>query len=284
MPPKKKSIPVHSLPDKYKGGIVVGRMSASNLPLEEASHSHRHDFHFFIIQEKGTTAFEIDFKKHIIKGSAVLYIHPNQVHRFLKTKGAEYFGLLINNESLNAEYLNLLEEIVPAEPLAIQGGRLSIIIDTAVLCIKAVERKPDSIYHALLKDTCNALVALILSHYLENVKPAEKFSRFETVTKAFKTSLEHNFTYLKRPSEYAKLLNISSPYLNECVKNATGNTVSHLIQHRVILEAKRLLYHSNKSVKEIAAELGYDDYPYFSRLFTKVVGMTAITFRNKNLD
>ncbi|WP_345229782.1 AraC family transcriptional regulator [Olivibacter ginsenosidimutans] len=31
-------------------------------------------------------------------------------------------------------------------------------------------------------------------------------------------------------------------------------------------------------------QLGYDDYPYFSRLFTKIVGMTALSFRQKNRD
>ncbi|MDR7128163.1 AraC-like DNA-binding protein [Algoriphagus sp. 4150] len=284
MPRNKKTIPVHSLPEKYRGGIVVDRRSMDNFPLEEASDAHRHDYHFFIIQEKGTTTFEIDFKKHSIKGATVVYIHPNQVHRFLKTKEAVFIGLLINNENLNAEYLNLLEEIVPADPLALKGELLSAMTDTAALCIKAAQRKPDILYHTFLKDMCNALVALILSHYLEKVKPVEKFSRFETVSKAFKISLEKNFINLKKPAEYAKLLNISPSYLNECVKNATGNSVSHLIQQRVILEAKRLLYHSNKSVKEIAAELGYDDYPYFSRVFSKIAGMTALTFRNKNLD
>ena len=56
------------------------------------------------------------------------------------------------------------------------------------------------------------------------------------------------------------------------------------IQQRIILEAKRLLYHSGKSVKEIATEFGYDDYPYFSRLFSKVAGMNALTLRGKNLE
>jgi len=70
--------------------------------------------------------------------------------------------------------------------------------------------------------------------------------------------------------------------LNECVKNATGHPVSYHIQQRIILEAKRLLYHSGKSVKEIATQLGYDDYPYFSRLFTKITGMSALAFRNRN--
>jgi AraC family transcriptional activator of pobA len=92
---------------------------------------------------------------------------------------------------------------------------------------------------------------------------------------------------MSRPNagRYAQSLNISTPYLNECVKNTTGFSVSHHIQERIILEAKRLLYHSNKSVKEIATELGYDDYPYFSRLFSQSYGNdSALAFRNKNRD
>jgi AraC-like DNA-binding protein len=68
------------------------------------------------------------------------------------------------------------------------------------------------------------------------------------------------------------------------VKAVTGKSVSTHIQLRVVLEAKRLLYHSGRSVKEIAGELGYDDYSYFTRLFTKVVGMTPIAFRDINRE
>jgi AraC-like DNA-binding protein len=96
--------------------------------------------------------------------------------------------------------------------------------------------------------------------------------------------LERDFLTAKRPTEYAQKLNISTSYLNECVKYTTGHPVSFHLQQRVILEAKRFLYYSEKSVKEIADELGYDDYPYFSRLFTKVTGMSALAFRNKNRD
>lgn len=254
------------------------------MPMEEASRAHRHDFHFFIIQEKGVTAFEVDFKKYSLKKATIVYIHPNQVHRFLTTTHTTIFGLLITNENIHPEYLNLLDDIVPAEPLLLDSADLSLISDAATLCLKLFEREPDKLYHSLLKDNCNALVALILSKYLEQVKPIERLTRFETISKRFKTSLDHNFTSLKRPGDYAKILNISTPYLNECLKNATGQPVSYHIQQRIVLEAKRLLYHSDKSVKEIASELGFDDYPYFSRLFNKVAGMTAITFRNKNHD
>ncbi|RZM17643.1 MAG: helix-turn-helix domain-containing protein, partial [Pedobacter sp.] len=112
----------------------------------------------------------------------------------------------------------------------------------------------------------------------------ETFSRFEKVTTAFRKLLEKNYVDLKRPNQYATLLHISTSYLNDCIKGSTGYSASYLIQERIILEAKRLLYHTDKSVKEIASELGYDDYPYFSRLFTKVTGVSAIAFRRKNRD
>src|SRR5690606_30817838 len=125
------------------------------------------------------------------------------------------------------------------------------------------------------------LVALFLSQYLKRATPPSKLSRFETVENAFTRLLETQFTKMKRPADYALQLHISVSYLNECVRNVTGFSVSYHIQQRIVLEAKRELYHSDKSVKEIAALLGYDDYAYFSRLFTKIAGMPALAFRNK---
>ncbi|MDO7743140.1 MAG: helix-turn-helix domain-containing protein, partial [Pedobacter sp.] len=150
--------------------------------------------------------------------------------------------------------------------------------------LKLSIRKSDRLYHSLLKDSCNTLVSMTISQYLEQTKPADNLSRFETIAKAFREILEQNFSKLKGPAEYAEKLNISAPYLNECIKNATGHPVSYHIQQRIILEAKRLLYHSGISVKEIANQLGYDDYPYFSRLFTKITGMSALAFRNRNRE
>ena len=191
---------------------------------------------------------------------------------------------VISNESLNPEYLKLLEGISPAEPLLLKQEAFSIISEAASFCIKLSERKGEKLYNSLLNGSCNTLIGLVISQYQAQSKPLDKLSRFEIITKAFREILERNFITAKRPTEYAQQLNISTAYLNECVKSATGHSASYHIQQRVALEAKRLLYHSDKSVKEIATELGYDDYPYFSRLFTKVAGMTALAFRNKNHD
>jgi len=280
-----KTIPVKIMDDKFNTRFVIGKISLKDLnEFKEAEESHRDDYHLFFLQEKGTTSIEIDFHKYKIKPSSAIYIHPNQVHRILAINDASVSVWAINSGTLNPEYLALLEDITPASPLSLKKETFSIISETVSLCIKLSERKHEKLYQSLLKDSCNVLVALVTSQYLAQSKPAENLSRFEFITKAFKAVLETNFSTEKKPTVYAQTLNISTSYLNECVKKATGYSVSHHIQQRVILEAKRMLFHSNKSIKEIATQLGYDDYAYFSRLFKKTTGITALSFRNKNRD
>jgi len=285
MPKKTQSIPINTMADMFGAGVAIGKASIKDLQtFEQAEQSHRDDYHIFFLLEKGNISFEIDFQRYNIKPLSVIYIHPNQVHRMGSFENVTASFWAISNENLNPDYLKLLEEISPVKPLTLDEETFSIISEAVSLCLKLSERKLEKLYHILLKNSCNTLIALVASQYLEQSKSTDLLSRFEIITKAFKAVLEQNFVTTKRPTDFAQILNISTPYLNECVKKSTGQSVSYHIQQRIILEAKRLLYHSDKSVKEIAADLGYEDYTYFSRLFTKVGGMTALTFRKKNLE
>ena len=276
--------------DQFGEGIAVEKIELHPSDLvninahEKGNLAHRHDGHSFFLLESGTVQIQIDFEAYTITPWSIIYIHPDQVHRTESSESITVSSLVITDENLNVEYLKLLDDISPAKPLKLTKEVFSVLSESSSLCIKFSERKTDRLYHSLLKDSCNALVALILSQYLAVAKGTDKLSRFEVVTRAFRKILEHDYCTSKRPADYAEKLHISTPYLNECVKNTTGFSVSYHIQQRVVLEAKRLLYHSNRSVKEIAADLGYDDHPYFSRLFNKVAGMSALAFRNKNRD
>jgi len=287
---KTRYIPVNTMANHFDTGIAIERLYISTLEeaalnsSDQAKLAHREDRHTFFLLESGTVTVEIDFQKFEITPSSVIYMHPDQVHRIVRLENVTVSSWAINNENLNPEYLKLLESLSPAKPLVLEQETFAVLSEAVSLCIKFSKRKNDKLYQFLLKDSCNVMVALVASQYLESAKSTDPISRFKLIADTFKSVLENNFISVKGPTAYAQKLNISTPYLNECVKNATGYSVSYHIQQRVILEAKRLLYHSDQSVKEIAAALGYDDYPYFSRLFTKVTGITALTFRNKNLE
>ncbi|SFW69027.1 AraC family transcriptional regulator [Chitinophaga sancti] len=287
MAKKRAPIPVNPMANQFGSGIAMEKLLVEKLnpkEKEEAGRAHREDGHSFFLLEKGKVTIEIDFEKIHIKPASLIYLHPNQVHRITTFENVAVCVWSINNEYLHPEYLEILEELTPARPILLKKETVSLLSDAVALGMRFMERQEDKLFHASIKDSCNALVALSISQFLDQNQSSLKGGRFETVTKSFRTLLERNYIQDKRPAAYAKKLNISIPYLNECVRHTTGFSVSHHIQQRVILEAKRLLVHSDQAIKEIATTLGYDDYPYFSRLFTKVTGKTPMAFRNKNLD
>ena len=66
------------------------------------------------------------------------------------------------------------------------------------------------------------------------------------------------------------------------MKEISGQTVSYWIQKMIITEAKRLLYFTDWTVKEIAIDLGYEDHAYFSRFFTLAEEVSPVGYRKKH--
>lgn len=96
----------------------------------------------------------------------------------------------------------------------------------------------------------------------KNVTGKEPF-----ILQNLKNYIEIHFKTKHSPSDYADLLNITPKALGKITKAHFNKTLTDLISERIIIEAKRELYLTNKAVKEIAYDLGYDDEHYFSRFF-----------------
>jgi YesN/AraC family two-component response regulator len=63
-------------------------------------------------------------------------------------------------------------------------------------------------------------------------------------------------------------------------KNHFNRTLTDMIAERIVIEAKRELYLTNKPVKTIAFELGYDDEYYFSRFFKNNADVSPQLYRD----
>ena len=87
------------------------------------------------------------------------------------------------------------------------------------------------------------------------------------ILQKLKDAIEANFKTKHSPADYAELLYISPKALAKITPSHFNKTLSSLINERIIIEAKRELYLTDKTVKEIAWELGYEDEYYFSRFF-----------------
>lgn len=100
------------------------------------------------------------------------------------------------------------------------------------------------------------------------------------ILQKLKDNIEQHFKVKHSASDYADLLNITPKALAKITKNHFNKTLTNLIAERIIIEAKRELYLTNKPVKEIAYELGYNDEAYFSRFFKTNADISPQMYRD----
>ena len=142
--------------------------------------------------------------------------------------------------------------------------------------------------------------SIILSHLDSILKYAQRYYKRQfidrkpltgiTVTK-FNKNLsvyfeqgEANKNGLPTVNSMAYQLNLSPKYLSDLLKQETGKTALELIHLYVISEAKNLLVEGENSISEIAYRLGFENPPYFSRLFKKEVGVSPKEYKNRFLN
>lgn len=100
------------------------------------------------------------------------------------------------------------------------------------------------------------------------------------ILQKLKDLIETHFKSIHSAGEYADMLNISPKALAKITKNHFNKTMTNLISERIVIEAKRELYLTDKSVKEIAFDLGYDDEHYFSRFFKNNADISPKMYRD----
>lgn len=96
----------------------------------------------------------------------------------------------------------------------------------------------------------------------------------------FRILLDRDYRRHRTVAYYAERLAVSETHLNRICRRAFGRSALGVINARVVLEATRDLTFALMSVKEIAFTLGFEDPAYFTRFFTRQVGLTPTRFQD----
>ncbi|WP_445384733.1 helix-turn-helix domain-containing protein [Robiginitalea sp. IMCC44478] len=101
----------------------------------------------------------------------------------------------------------------------------------------------------------------------------------QDIIREYNYLVEKHFREKQSVKEYAEMLYKSPKTLSNLFSKIGERTPLEFIHHRILIEAKRLLIHSNQSIKEIAFEIGFEDQQSFSRFFKNKAGISPLHYR-----
>lgn len=278
-------IPIHILQERTNLGVQIRHLQTNEIKKGgSAEKAHRDDHYIFFLLESGVGSLMIDFMEIKLVRNTIYYVLPGQVH-------------YVNHGSANADvsgwFVAVEPGLVPQECRKIFEGQLHLqqpypLGDKAYLQFQSIlkllldkyhEDETAPFYLHIVHSLLHSFIHLVAGCYGHSVGAQSKVSRPVQLTSQFKQLLNTQVKTIKSPAQYAQLLNVSESYLSEVLKKQTGFPASYWIQQEVLMEAKRLLYYTELTVKEIAHHLGYTDHSYFSRYFRKNSGVSAAVFR-----
>lgn len=106
--------------------------------------------------------------------------------------------------------------------------------------------------------------------------------KFETVLNNYFSSDKPENMGLPSVTYFADKLHLSANYFGDLMKKETGISAQEYIQNKVIDIAKEKIFNIDKSISQIAYELGFKYPQHFTRLFKKKVGVSPLEYRSLN--
>ena len=244
---------------------------------------HRKDFYFFALVRQGSSRHWIDMMPYTLRPDTFYFTTPHQVH--LKEEAAPLTGMIMafTEEFLALEGNSLLKKL-PIIQNPHNGHELSLnpedilFLEDTFNKIQQESQTKNNWQHGMLIAYLHVLLIYLSRLYTEQFNHAA-LNPDRVFLKKYLSRIEESYTELHDVAAYADILNISAGHLSELVKHQSGKPAIAHIHERLILEAKRLLFHTEQPIKEISFQLGFKDASYFNRFFRRLTEHTPVEYR-----
>lgn len=245
---------------------------------------HRHiDLYHFIWLEQGHALVTLDSQRYQVDTPCLLIVPPTVVHAFTLSKLVRGYSLTLATSFVD-EIMDQVDKKarwrfncpVVARQCAVNGheARISTIFKTLTNALACKNS-----YANVTMFSYSMVLMVEMVRLLELQPDAAQLRTSDRVYREFHILVESHFYSRWKLADYAKALSVSERTLQRACKAVTGHTPNNILQQRMLLQAKRELLYSQKTIAEIAETLGFSEASTFSHFFSRSVGIAPRDFR-----
>ncbi|HIP46099.1 MAG TPA: AraC family transcriptional regulator, partial [Campylobacterales bacterium] len=204
-------------------------------------------------------------------------VYKQEYKGYLITFNEAFF--LTGNKNLERQLCKLFDPLDVTPFLEFESAKMKETFPTMSI-LEDEYNKEDSDYF-ILRSLLESLVRYMAKLKFSNVE--EMGINCQRLVTA-RQLIEKHYKKERSVDFYARKMQLSNKRLNEIVREVSGFTITQIIHHRLLLEAKREIVSQSKTVTVISDELGFENPSYFARFFKKHEGLSPSEFSKKLLD
>lgn len=275
------TIPYQQIP--LNGQFSVFEME--NFQTEYAGIPHRHHVFQILWFTKAAGDHVVDFVTYELGDNTLFLLRPGQVHQLPKSG---FYGFSItfteqfywenkHERQTLYDFTTLFDDSQEYAPVRI-GDEAAVSMQKIISLMQA-ELRHEGSNSSVIKHYLNAFLLLSEREKKQNPVNSPDAHNHDARIIQLRRLVEKNFRQEHQAAFYAAHFSLTAKRLNEIAKEAINKTVTDMVHDRLVLEAKRQLAFSNRNVKEICYEIGFEDPAYFSRFFRHHTGISPHEFR-----
>jgi AraC-like DNA-binding protein len=251
----------------------------------------RNAYYACIFIHKGTGTYRVDTHQYSFRANTMFFFTPFQLYEYFPTDDISGTTILFHSDffclekhAKDAGCNGVLFNNIYAEPA------VHIPIESLPPLLETIDKIRQEIAHqafaqaelliSYLKILLIQSVRIKTGTQSRDINPSDESPSDVTEAINLQKLIDEHFRTLHKPSQYSARTHVSLKSLNAIAKKHFNKTLTQLIHDKLIIEAQREIYLTNKNIKEIAYELGFNDEYYFSRLFKKYTHISPKQYRN----